>query len=68
MLQRFFITCAGIDQNNSYNYSDGEQNKYAGIGATMFFTAVTATIAGNYALFAVFENVYTTILFGLSWG
>ena len=68
MLKKFFIICAGIDKNILENCSDGEQNKYAGIGATVFFTAIMATIAGSYALFTVFDNVYTAIFFGLIWG
>ena len=44
------------------------QNKFLGIGATAFFTAVMATFACSYALFTVLYNVYTAILFGLIWG
>ena len=45
MLKRFFILCSGVDKDIVLNCSDGEQNKYAGIGATVFFTAVMAFIA-----------------------
>ena len=48
--------------------SNGERNKYAGIGATVFFTAVMAFIASGYALYTVFDNIYTSIFFGLIWG
>ncbi len=68
MLKRFFIICSGADKNLIYTCSDGEQNKYAGIGATVFFTAVMAFIAASYALYTVFDNVYTSIFFGLIWG
>ncbi|WP_405608204.1 DUF4407 domain-containing protein [Polaribacter sp. Asnod1-A03] len=68
MLKKFFITCSGVDKNLINNCSDGEQNKYVGIGATVFFTAVMATIAGSYALFTVFDNIYTSIFFGIIWG
>jgi hypothetical protein len=68
VLKKFFITCSGADKNILENCSNGEQNKFVGIGATVFFTAVMATIAGSYALFTVFDNVYTAILFGLIWG
>lgn len=61
MLKTFFLTCSGVDKNLINKCSNGEQNKYAGIGATVFFTAVMATIAGSYAL-------YTAILFGFIWG
>ena len=68
MLKKFFITCSGVDKTIINNCSDGEQNKYVGIGATVFFTAVMATIAGSYALYTVFDNIYAAILFGLIWG
>lgn len=68
MIQRFFILCSGADTAILKTCSSGEQNKYAGIGATVFFTAVMAFIASSYALFTVFDNVYTSIFFGLIWG
>jgi hypothetical protein len=48
--------------------SNGEQNKFAGIGATVFFTALMATIAASYALFTVFDNALIAVSFGLIWG
>ncbi|MUV02753.1 DUF4407 domain-containing protein [Flavobacterium rakeshii] len=68
MLKRFFIICSGADKKLIYSCSDGEQNKYAGIGATVFFTAVMAFIAASYALYKVFDNIYTSVFFGLIWG
>ncbi len=68
MLQRFFIICSGADKDLIAKCSNGEQNKYAGIGATVFFTALMATIAASYALYTVFDNYYAAILFGLVWG
>ncbi|WP_372754214.1 DUF4407 domain-containing protein [Mariniflexile sp.] len=68
MLKQFFIICSGADTDILEQCSKGEQNKYAGIGATVFFTAVMAFIAGSYALYTVFDNLYTSILFGLIWG
>jgi hypothetical protein len=68
MLQRFFILCSGVDSNLLSSCSNGEKNKYAGIGATVFFTALMAFIAGSYALYTVFDNLYTAIFFGFIWG
>lgn len=68
MLKRFFLLCSGVDSDIVNGCSNGEQNKYAGIGATVFFTAIMAFIASSYALFTVFDNVYTAIFFGLVWG
>ncbi|MCL6267176.1 DUF4407 domain-containing protein [Flagellimonas myxillae] len=68
MLQRFFIFCSGADTQILETCSNGERNKYAGIGATVFFTAVMAFIASGYALYTVFDNIYTAIFFGFIWG
>jgi len=68
MLKRFFILCSGTDRDLIDTCSNGEQNKYAGIGATVFFTAVMAFIASSYALYTVFDNIYTSVFFGIVWG
>ena len=68
MLKQFFILCSGVDKDIIKSCSNGEQNKYAGIGATVFFTAIMAFIAGSYALFTVFDNIYAAVFFGFIWG
>ena len=68
MLKQFFIVCSGADTDLLDNCSKGEQTKYAGIGATVFFTAVMAFIAASYALYTVFDNLIVSIGFGLVWG
>lgn len=67
MLKQFFILCSGADKNLLEGCSDGEQTKFVGIGATVFFTAVMAFIASAYALFTVFDNVIPALLFGFVW-
>ena len=68
MIRRFFVLCSGADRDLLDSCSEGEQNKYAGIGATVFFTALMAFIAAAYALYTVFDNVYLAIPFGIVWG
>ena len=68
MLKRFFIFCSGADTDILDQCSAGEQTKYAGIGATVFFTAVMAFIASAYALYTVFDNYFSAIFFGFIWG
>ncbi|MEM5563794.1 DUF4407 domain-containing protein [Psychroserpens sp. AS72] len=68
MLKKFFIICSGADTDILDNCAIGEQNKFAGIGATVFFTAVMAFIACSYALYTVFDNVFAAIGFGFIWG
>jgi Domain of unknown function (DUF4407) len=67
MLKRFFILCSGADRDLLSSCSEGEQTKYVGIGATVFFTAVMAFLASAYALFTVFDNVYYAFAFGTVW-
>ena len=68
MIRRFFVLCSGADRDLLDSCSEGEQNKYAGIGATVFFTALMAFIAAAYALYTVFDNAYLAIPFGIVWG
>ncbi|TXE09705.1 DUF4407 domain-containing protein [Seonamhaeicola algicola] len=68
MLKQFFIICSGADTDILEACSKGEQNKYAGIGATVFFTALMATLAASYALYTVFNNAFSAIFFGIVWG
>lgn len=66
--KEFFWMCSGADTEVLKTCSKAEQIKQAGIGGTVFFTAVMAFIASAYALYTVFDNVYTAIFFGLVWG
>ncbi|MCB0648117.1 MAG: DUF4407 domain-containing protein [Saprospiraceae bacterium] len=66
-LNRFFIFCSGVEQS-ILKQTSTENNKFAGIGATVFFTGVFAMIAASYALYTVFYNVWAAIAFGLVWG
>ncbi len=68
MLKRFFIICSGADTDILKETPLGEHNKYVGIGATIFFTAVMAFIASSYALYTVFDSVIIALGFGLVWG
>lgn len=68
MLKSFFVLCSGADRKLLDTCSEGEQTKFAGIGATVFFTAVMAWVAASYALFTVFDNVWPALFFGFIWG
>jgi len=67
MLKQFFILCSGVDRDILNDCSEGEQTKYVGIGATVFFTAVMAFLASAYALFTVFDSIYPALIFGFVW-
>ncbi|MBL4746764.1 MAG: DUF4407 domain-containing protein [Flavobacteriaceae bacterium] len=68
MINDFFWMCSGADTDILKTCPKGEQIKYAGIGGTVFFTAVMAFIATTYALFTIFKNAYVAVFFGLIWG
>ena len=68
MIKQFFILCSGADTDILDQCSNGEQNKYAGIGGTVFFTALMAFIASGYALYTVFDNLLAALFFGFIWG
>jgi len=68
MFKKFFWMCSGADTDILEQCSKAEQTKFAGVGGTVFFTAVMAFIASSYALYTVFENIFTSIFFGLIWG
>lgn len=70
-IQRFFILCSGADKNILIQCQT-EWNKYSGIGATIFFTGLLASLSGGYALYTIFRaeaNAMTyALVFGLTWG
>ena len=68
MIKQFFWMCSGADPDLLNESPKSEQIKYAGIGGTVFFTAIMAFISGSYALFTVFDNMYIAMAFGIVWG
>ncbi|GAA4434790.1 DUF4407 domain-containing protein [Ravibacter arvi] len=63
----FFWFCSGVNRSILMR-CPSESEKYAGIGATVFFTGVLASLSAGYALFTVFENIWIAAFFGLVWG
>lgn len=70
-ITRFFWFCSGAHIDTLKKYPV-EHNKYVGIGATIFFTALFASLSGGYAMYFVFSGsafaVGFAILFGMLWG
>ena len=53
-MKRFFWLCSGADMVILRTWDcSTEHNTYAGIGATIFLTAVLASLSGGYALWTV---------------
>lgn len=67
----FFWFCSGAHIELLKKYPT-EHNKFIGIGATIFFTALFASLSGGYAMYFVFSGnsaaPLLAIIFGLIWG
>ncbi len=69
LMKRFFWFCSGADIAILRTWDcSTEHNTYAGIGATIFLTAVLASLSGGYALWTVFQSSPYAITFGILWG
>lgn len=66
-ITKFFLICSGADLK-ILERCPVENNKYVGIGATVFYTGFFAFLAGSYALYTVFRSSVIAALFGLVWG
>ena len=70
-ITRFFWFCSGAHVGTLKKYPL-EHNKYVGIGATIFFTALFASLSGGYAMYFVFAGnplaPVFAVIFGLIWG
>ncbi|SIS85279.1 DUF4407 domain-containing protein [Belliella pelovolcani] len=66
-ITRFFWFCSGANFN-LLQKSPTDRNKYVGIGGTIFFTGILATLSAGYALFTIFQSSYAAIGFALIWG
>ncbi|ARS36735.1 DUF4407 domain-containing protein [Pontibacter actiniarum] len=67
-MKQFFWWCAGADDTILEKCSKSEHVKYAGVGATVLFTGLLASISGGYALYTVFGSLPMAVAFGLLWG
>ena len=66
-LNEFMWICAGANRR-VLRQCPTDYAKYAGIGGTILFTALMATLSGGYALYFVFNSVPKAIAFGIFWG
>ncbi|RYG21342.1 MAG: DUF4407 domain-containing protein [Chitinophagaceae bacterium] len=70
-ISRFFWFCSGIHQDTLEKHPT-EENKYVGIGATIFFTGLFAALSGGYAMYFVFTGGdfawLFALFFGIVWG
>ena len=66
-IRDFFWLCSGANRKLLLECPT-EASKYTGIGATIFFTGIFASLAGFYATYTVFGNHWPAIGVGLIWG
>ena len=72
-LKNFFWFCSGVNQE-ILQKTPTEHSKYVGMGATVFFTGLFATISGGYALYFIFNDmallwrIFAAVIFGCIWG
>jgi hypothetical protein len=66
-LKDFFLFCSGADRS-ILSQVPSDENKYLGIGATIFFTGILAFLSAGYALYTIFDSYILALFFGLVWG
>lgn len=66
-IRNFFWLCSGANRKILED-TPTEASKYVGIGATVFFTGIFAMLAGFYAFYSVFQNLWVAWIAGLVWG
>jgi hypothetical protein len=65
-IERFLIFCSGA-YLPLVKRCPGSVHQFIGIGGTVLFTAIFAGLSVGYALFTVFENIWTIIAVGIIW-
>jgi hypothetical protein len=66
-ITHLFLLASGADLK-ILEQCPSDRTKYAGIGATIFFTGLFAAMAAAFALFTVFDSYWISISLGLLWG
>lgn len=66
-LNEFMWFCSGANKE-IVRRCPNEHSKYFGIGGTILFTALMASLSGGYAITTVFDSVTAGIFFGIFWG
>ncbi|WP_116106474.1 DUF4407 domain-containing protein [Lewinella sp. IMCC34191] len=63
----FFLFCSGVDRT-TLDQVPSDENKYLGIGGTIFFTGVLAFFSAAYACYTIFDSYLLATAFGVIWG
>lgn len=65
--EHFLVSCSGANKEILQSCPRSEIIKQAGIGTTILLTSILAFFSGSYALFTIFKNYPTAIIFGITW-
>ena len=63
-VKSFFLFCSGVDRQ-TLDRVPGDENKFLGIGRTIFFTGVLAFLSSAYACYTIFDSYVLAVLFGI---
>jgi len=66
-LINLLLDCSGVNKTALHD-AKIETPKFVGIGATILFTAILASISGGYAIYFSFNNYFISFVFAILWG
>lgn len=66
-IKTFILFCSGAAPQ-LLKRCPTETSKYAGVGASVLFTAIFASAAAGYALSVIFDSTWITVCFSILWG
>lgn len=67
LLNEFMWFCSGVNKE-ILRKCPNEYAKYFGMGGTILFTSLMASLSGGYAFYKAFDSSALAICFGLFWG
>ncbi len=66
-IKSFFLFCSGVDRD-TLDRVPSDENKFLGIGGTIFFTGLLAFLSASYACYTIFGSYLAASGFGVVWG
>ena len=66
-MSKFFHFAAGVSKDIMDACPESEKIKYAGIGASVYFTTLMAGLSAYFALYLIFEQVLSSVFLSILW-
>jgi hypothetical protein len=66
-MSKFFHFAAGVSKDIMAACPESEKIKYAGIGASVYFTSIMAGLSAYFAFQLIFQDNFASILLSLLW-